>query len=174
VKGARFYAPKTKSSRRVIPIPAELAAALRRWKLQCPRSTLGLVFPKADGTPMHRKVHYDLGLLPALQRAELRHFDVYSLRHCFASSLAMAGRPATEIAHYLGHRNAGITQAVYTHWFPKERTSAIEDHARAVFGVERARNRPRARRDGSGMVSAAGRSTPTVATPTLESVRFAG
>ena len=37
------------------------------------------------------KVLYDSGLVPALARAGLRHFDVYSLRHCFASTLAVQG-----------------------------------------------------------------------------------
>ena len=30
-------------------MPPELAAALKRWKRQCPPSKEGLVFPKADG-----------------------------------------------------------------------------------------------------------------------------
>src|ERR1019366_7887663 len=34
----RFYTPKTKAGVRTLPIPVELAGALRRWKLQCPQS----------------------------------------------------------------------------------------------------------------------------------------
>jgi integrase len=48
----RFYPPKTKAGLRKIPIPAELAAALRVWKLQCPATADELVFPAADGRPM--------------------------------------------------------------------------------------------------------------------------
>jgi integrase len=44
-----FYPPKTKAGLRVISIPAELAAALKRWKLKCPPSDLDLVFPTKDG-----------------------------------------------------------------------------------------------------------------------------
>jgi integrase len=137
VRGPRFFAPKTKASRRVIPLPPELVMALRWWKRQCPASTQNLVFPKPDGSPMHRKVLYDQGLVPALARAGLRHFDVYSLRHCFASTLAMQGRPATEVAYDLGHSSAAITQAIYQHWFPKERTGALDELARAVLGQRR-------------------------------------
>ena len=34
----RFFPPKTKAGVRTLPIPMELAGALRRWKLQCPQS----------------------------------------------------------------------------------------------------------------------------------------
>ena len=41
----RFFPPKTKAGVRTLPIPVELAGALRRWKLQCPQSEHDLVFP---------------------------------------------------------------------------------------------------------------------------------
>jgi integrase len=62
----------------------DLAAALKRWKLACPPSADGLVFPKSDGTAMHRKVLQEQGLNPALARAELSHFGAHALRHFFA------------------------------------------------------------------------------------------
>ncbi len=40
----RFFSPKTKAGVRTLPIPTELAGALRRWKLQCPQSEHDLVF----------------------------------------------------------------------------------------------------------------------------------
>jgi integrase len=104
--------------------------ALGWWKRQCPASTQNLVFPKPGGSPMHRKVLYDQSLVPALARAGLRRFDVYSQRHCFAATLAMQGRPAIEVAYYLGHSSAAIMQAIYQHWFPKEWTGALEELVR--------------------------------------------
>jgi integrase len=41
----RFYFPKTKTSRRNVQLAPELVAELRRWKLACRPSRLGLVFP---------------------------------------------------------------------------------------------------------------------------------
>jgi integrase len=91
--GARFFPPKTKASLRDIPIPPELVTALEAWRRECPTPMpLGLVFPKVDGSPMHRKTLRDHGLVPAIAKATLRHFTVHSLRHCFASSLAAAAR----------------------------------------------------------------------------------
>ena len=45
----RYSPPETKAGRRVIQIPDELVAALKRWKLQCPKSDEELVFPMPDG-----------------------------------------------------------------------------------------------------------------------------
>src|SRR5262249_2147633 len=125
--GARFFPPKTKASHRDIPIPPELVEALKAWRRDCPTPLpLGLVFPRPGATgPMHRKVLYDQGLLPALEAAGLGHFTIHSLRHSFASSLAAAGRPPTEIAGFLGHSSADVTLRIYAHWFPKDRTGAI-------------------------------------------------
>jgi len=50
----RYFPPKTKAGRRVIQIPEELVAALKRWKLQCPKSDEELVFPMPDGQPICR------------------------------------------------------------------------------------------------------------------------
>jgi integrase len=134
VKGARFFEPKTRSSKRTIPIPRDLAAALKRWKLACPIGTLDLVFPMADGSPMHRKVLYDYGLLPALKRAKLPHFTIHALRHTFASTLAMQGKPVTEVAALLGHSSPVVSLRVYSHWFKNMKTTSTEDVAAAVFG----------------------------------------
>lgn len=134
--GPRFFPPKTQASRRDIPIPPPLVDALRAWRRDCPTPVpLGLVFPKPDGSPMHRKLLYDQGLVPALAAANLGHFTIHSLRHCFASSLAAEGRPPTEIAGYLGHASADVTLRVYAHWFPKDRTGALESHAGRVLGA---------------------------------------
>jgi integrase len=80
-------------------------------------------------------VLYDQGLLPALKAAGLGHFTIHSLRHSFASSLAAAGRPSTDIAGYLGHGSADVTLRIYSHWFPKDRTGAIENHASRVLAL---------------------------------------
>src|SRR5262249_34000540 len=40
---------KTVAGERVIPLPPTLVSTLRKWKLACPNSELGLAFPAADG-----------------------------------------------------------------------------------------------------------------------------
>jgi integrase len=93
----RFFPPKTKAGVRTLPIPTELAGALRRWKLQSPQSEHDLAFPMPDGQPMHRSTAPRYGLWPALSRAGIRRVNMHSLRHSFASALIIAGAPVTEV-----------------------------------------------------------------------------
>jgi integrase len=76
----RFFRPKTKAGRRVIQIPDELVAALRRWKLQCPKSDEELVFAMPDGQPLCRDRLLRTRFSPALARARLRRVSFHSLR----------------------------------------------------------------------------------------------
>lgn len=132
VTGARFFAPKTKSSRRKVEAPPELVTALRRWKLAAPISETGLVFAKADGTPIHRKTIRDKYLIPALDRAGLRRFGVHALRHFFASELIRRGYPVTEVAARLGHSSPAVTMAVYARWFTNAKSDAVKELAKSL------------------------------------------
>ena len=132
VSGPRFFPPKTKSSLRTVEAPHELVAALKRWKLACPPSEFGLVFPKADGSPMHRKTFRDQGLRPAQQKAELRGFGVHALRHFFASELIRQGYPPTEVAARLGHSSPAVTMTVYARWYRNAKSDAVVNLAKAL------------------------------------------
>lgn len=125
-----FYPPKTRAGNREIPIPAELASALRRWKLACPKSELDLVFPSKTGSPVFRSIVLRGALYPALRRAGLRQVGWHSLRHSYATSLITAGVPVNQVSAYLGHANSAITLRVYCHFFRNSDASAID----RVFG----------------------------------------
>lgn len=130
--GARYFAPKTKHSHRQVEAPPELVSALRRWKLACPSSSGGLVFPKADGTAMHRKTLADQALHPAQQRAGLRRFGVHQLRHFFASELIRQGYPPTEVAARLGHSSPVVTLQVYARWYSTAKSDAVTSLAKML------------------------------------------
>src|SRR5271157_1597676 len=68
----RYFPPKTKAGRRTISIPALLVTDLKRWKLQCPNSPEGLVFPAPDGAPLSREKMLRVHFYRALARARLR------------------------------------------------------------------------------------------------------
>ena len=132
----RFFEPKTATSRRIIPLSAELTSALKRWKLQCPKGKDELVFPSPTsptGAPAHRSNVLKRGLYPALTRAKLRRVDMHSLRHSFASILIAAGTPITEVQGLLGHSSAQTTLKVYSHWFRTLKTSSIDTLAKALL-----------------------------------------
>ena len=132
---ARFYEPKTVASRRLAEMPPELAAALRRWILACPKGEHRLVFPTTDGTrPRHRTTIAKEGLQPALKAAGLPPVTIHSLRHTFASSLILNGCPVTEVAHRLGHSNPATTLRVYAHFFAAVKTNAVAELAQIVCG----------------------------------------
>ena len=128
----RFFPPKTKAGVRTLPIPMELAGALRRWKLQCPQSEHDVVFPMPDGQPMHRSTALRYGLWPALSRAGLRRVNMHSLRHSFASALIMAGAPVTEVQSLLGHSSPAVTLKVYSHWFKNVETDSVDRLAKSL------------------------------------------
>jgi integrase len=133
----RFYPPKTKAGLRVIQIPGELVAALKRWRLQCPPSPDELVFPREDGQPMYRERLLRKALYPALARARLRRVTFHSLRHSCASAMIAAGAAITEVQHHLGHSNPSITLAVYSHWFKNAQSGgAVARLAEAVLGYQ--------------------------------------
>jgi len=131
---ARYFPPKTRTSKRTIPIPAALVSILRAWKLQCPKGSGDLVFPAPDGTALHRSRTLKGVLRPTLLKAKLRQVTLHSLRHSFASVLIMSGAPITETQRLLGHSSAKVTLDVYSHYFSKTPTDAIQKLAGAILG----------------------------------------
>ena len=129
----RFYPPKTKAGHRTVNIPTELAATLKRWKIEAPPSDQDLVFPNLEGKPLRRSIALRRGLWPALRRAGLRKVNMHSLRHSFASALIAKGSPVTEVQSILGHSSPAITLNVYSHWFRSTRTTAMESVVRDIL-----------------------------------------
>jgi integrase len=130
----RYFPPKTRSGLRKIPITAELATALRNWKLQCPATSDDLVFPAADGRPIRRSNALRYGLWAALRRAGLRRVNMHSLRHSFASALIMGGAPVTEVQSLLGHASPEITLRIYSHWFKTADSGAVDRLSKVILG----------------------------------------
>jgi integrase len=129
--------PKSSSSKRTLSIPGELVSALRRWKLACPPSELGLVFPSAEGTPKHRSTISHEGLQPALAAAEItKRVSMHTFRHSFATYLITAGTPVNVVAKKLGHEKPDVTLRTYTHWFSDGDDSGVDALARLVCGDE--------------------------------------
>jgi len=127
-----FQSPKTKSSRRELALPQELARELKVWKLKCPRSARGLVFATIEGKPFHRKSASKM-LDRAIAGAEIeKRLTPHGLRHTFASLLLADGVPVPEVGAYLGHKDCGITLKVYAH-FVREETRAVHDLASSIL-----------------------------------------
>ncbi|MFN8160609.1 MAG: tyrosine-type recombinase/integrase [Solirubrobacterales bacterium] len=117
-------APKTRSSRRTVPLVPVLRDVLLTHRLRQGRSGCGLVFGRTEQTPFAH---------PALlKRAErvwaavgLDYVKLHDARHTFASLLIAAGEDPKRIQSYLGHSSITVTFDRYGHLFPgSERESA--------------------------------------------------
>jgi integrase len=122
-------APKSKAGTRTVPLAPELVSALKAWKLACPLSAAGLVFPTGKG-----QIEHHVGLLRefaavmraagVVERASGKpKYALHAFRHFFASWCInpkdRGGRelPPKVVQHLLGHSSIVMTLDVYGHLF---------------------------------------------------------
>jgi integrase len=104
---------------RSIPLDADLYEILYRKRKQT-----GYVFTNTKGQPLnHSSLTYHLGVL--CKRAGLRRITWHTLRHTFASHLAMKGVPLNIVQALLGHSTIIMTMR-YAHVAPSTMRAAIE------------------------------------------------
>ncbi len=84
------------------------------------------VFPSATGaTPMDAQNFYNRTFLPALKAARIEGVTWHTLRHTFASRLAMAGVDLTTVMQLMGHKEIATTMR-YAHLSPGHRFDAVQ------------------------------------------------
>ena len=128
--------PKTKKSRRRVPLGAEDVNFLRRLKLASHYSKdSDVLFTSRTGTPLgHRNVQRR-GFEKARDAAGLpEHLTFHSLRHAFASYVAHRGVPVNVLSEVMGHSHIGVTQRVYVHLYGRQEA---EDAFRLAMAGER-------------------------------------
>ena len=123
--------PKSEAGERTIPLGPFVLNMLREWKLKCPASALGLVFPTSRGRIIRHEniVRYAwwptqiaAGVVSA--SGEPRYPGLHAVRHFYASWLinrrADGGLelPAKVVQERLGHASITITMDTYGHLFP--------------------------------------------------------
>jgi integrase len=60
--------PKSESAERSVPVPPMALNVIRQWKLQCPKSELGLAFPTSSGTIVQHADIVSRGFIPAQKK----------------------------------------------------------------------------------------------------------
>jgi len=122
--------PKSASGTRTIDFGPRVLAALREWKLACPKSDDGLVFPTPEGKIEHHKNMLS-GLAPVMKAARVvdksgePKYALHAFRHYFASwcinRKAAGGRelPPKNVQQLLGHGSIVMTLDRYGHLFPR-------------------------------------------------------
>jgi integrase len=122
--------PKSASGDRSVPLPPILANTLREWKLACPKSAAGLVFPTgAGGIENHANI-VQRGLAPvqvaagvATKSGKAKYTGLHALRHFYASWCINRvkdgglGLPIKIVQHRLGHASIAMTSDRYGHLF---------------------------------------------------------
>ncbi len=99
--------PKTKSSKRTIPMFSVVQEALLEQRKQPTQHVDGYVFLTKHGQPYSK--HVDREWRTALKKANVRHRPAYQLRHTFASLCLQNGLQPTWVAKVLGHKTPLIT-----------------------------------------------------------------
>jgi integrase len=123
--GLTIEAPKSKASRRTIPIDAAILAELRRHKtaqaaialqLGLAQSDAWLIFPAAPDRPTEPKnpSGFCQGFKHKLQRTSYAHISPHDLRHAHGSILINAGESLITVAARLGH-SVMVCGTTYAH-----------------------------------------------------------
>ena len=148
--------PKSESGERTVPLTPIVVNTLREWKLACPKSEAGLVFPSTGGLVEHHKNIVERGLVPTLIAAGVtieeegpdgetvkraKYTGLHALRHFYASwciNRRVDGGlelPAKVVQERLGHSSIMMTMDVYGHLFPRGDDSAeLEAAERSLLG----------------------------------------
>ena len=138
--------PKSKAARRAVPVTPLLANTLREWKLRCPQSKHGLIFPTTTGNIIRHSDLIRLGLIPTVARAGVvdadgraKYSGIHALRHFYASRCinrrADGGLELTPkvVQERLGHASIVMTLDTYSHLFPRGDDSGAEAEAEAAL-----------------------------------------
>jgi integrase len=122
---------KSESGERKVPL-GDLVPMLREWKLACPVSKEGLVFPSGRGNIIRHENIIRFALIPAeiaagvvTKSGKAKYTGLHALRHFYASwcinRRADGGLelPAKVVQERLGHASIVMTMDTYGHLFPR-------------------------------------------------------
>ena len=129
----RFKEPKSKRSRRTIPLPPFAVERLRRYRVeQAQRFMVAGVRPDGDTLAFEHDglpwVPTTFGMLYARLRDEekLPKVRLHDLRHSYASLLLQSGSDLKTVSTALGHSSVAITADTYAHISPVMLQSAAD------------------------------------------------
>ena len=132
--------PKTRASKRLIPLAADTVAVLRthqgkqaeeRAQMGAKWQEHGLVFPTQVGTYLD-SANLTRTFQQLTKAANLPIIRLHDLRHTHASLLALRGVTPKVIADRLGHTNVSFTMQVYTHLYDEQRREAAPNLAELI------------------------------------------
>ena len=102
-------APKTPTSRRIVPIPKQFLPLLREQK----KKSSSVFVVGEDKVQTVRSYQYSFSLL--LRRIGIPHRGFHALRHTFATRALECGMDVKTLSEILGHKNPTVTLNRYVH-----------------------------------------------------------
>lgn len=111
--------PKTKRSRRTVPVPPTLVQQVLDFTQRKGSAPDDYVWGRGD-QPRDLASFYRRRFAPATKAAGLAPMRMHDLRHTYASLLAHLGHKPLEVSTWMGHANIAFTLQTYTHLFDDE------------------------------------------------------
>jgi len=134
VSEGKFGSPKTKSSRRDIPMSQPVCEAFQAQLARCrQKNSDDLVFTTRNQTPLNPKNLLRRVLRPACKSLGLPLISWHSFRHTHATQLAEVGESLRTAQALLGHSDLETTLNVYTHAIPEAQRRAVDKIAEVLF-----------------------------------------
>jgi integrase len=130
----KFGTPKTRSSRRDVPMSGVLREAVLAHRARCGSLNLvALLFASGAGTPLNPKNLLRRVLQPACKKAGVPLVSWHSFRHSHATLLSETGESLKTAQAILGHSDLETTLNVYTHAIPASQRRAVEKVGEILF-----------------------------------------
>jgi integrase len=130
----KFQSPKTRKSRRTMPLGPQIIVWLREHRLRAKRTESDdLVFGNRKGQPLRESKLLRNVLQPAAERAGLGRVTWHQFRHIHSSLLNDLRVPVKIAQELLGHSSISTTLNIYTHVVDASHRKAIEALERELF-----------------------------------------
>jgi integrase len=114
------------SETQTFPLTPDAAKMLKKWKVQNNNPTVGLVFQSDNGNQRTKRFISDPWKKHIRSLANLpEDFDLYNLRHNFASWLVMSGTDLLTVAKLMGHADTKMVEKHYGHLAPEHKQNAL-------------------------------------------------
>lgn len=134
VSEGRFGSPKTRSSRRDVPMSEPVRKAFEVARAQSRQvGPDDLVFSTRKQTPLNPKNLLRRVVQPMCVALELPVITWHSFRHTHATLLGEVGESLRTAQAILGHSDLGTTLNVYTHAIPESQRRAVDKVADILF-----------------------------------------
>ena len=130
----QFGSPKTKSSRRDVPMSFPVREALSTQRNGSANAGAeSLVFTSRNCTPINPKNLLRRVLQPACRKLNLPVISWHSFRHTHGTLLGEVGESLRTAQAILGHSDLKTTLNIYTHAIPESQRRAVEKVAALLF-----------------------------------------